>query len=381
MRALLDAIPGGPHSPTRLAAELRMSRVIVSRLVNAVRRRSLVEVMEAMPGPESLRGAVSGAAKLGVDRHIIDEARGAVDDFAALIREGFGTRAALHAAVGGRSHALRPRVDHAGRADAFRGMRQILGVEARTWLTAMWFAPSPRDAETVVVTTLHGTIGLRKLRADMQVYFTFGPPQSGSDHIATARDLSRGEVMLTDLYTHRPAELENEMIAGQLRYRLVTDKIGKREVSDMLAVSHDAKGSRRYGTADAPYRGASVFVDVPSRALICDMIVHRDLFAGASPQLLVYNPGPRGPANPNDRARDFDRVTTTDMPAEIPLSAGCADHLTVSDVPNYTQMVQRVCGKIGADINDFRIYRLRLVYPVISFQYVLAFVAPPPPAQ
>lgn len=370
MIALLDAVPGAPHRPTALANRLRISRVTVNNMLTALGRETAFEVLEAIPGPESLRAAATAAAAMGVSTHLVSEANLAIDSFSGLIRDHFGTRAALNAAIGGRSNAIKARVDQSGRVQVFNGMRQILGVEAETWLTSMFFVPAADDPSVVAVTTIHGAIAMRRLRSDTQVYFTFGVPYRGGGEQG---DLSQSAVTLADFYTHEAAALETKTVNGLLRHRLIEDRLGKHAVLDMLAVSHNPKGSRRHATADAPLRGVSVYVDVPVRTLVCDVVVHQAVFPGKSPSLMVYNPGAKGPANPNDPSRDPDRLSVSETPYEVPIGK---DRYDVDEVPNYAHMIARVCGQLGQRDEDFRVYRLMLAYPVHGFQYVLAFQAP-----
>jgi len=373
LRTVLQALPGAPHSPSPLAQRLGLSRVTISKLMGALERSTPYDTLERMPGPDSLTDFVAAAAKLGVESALVEQAQRAIDEFEALIRDRFGTRAALHAAIGGGSLPLRSRVDQAARAEVFKGLRQILGVEANTWLTSMFFVPSGDDPEAVSVTTIHGPLGMRRLRPDTQVYFTFGPPYPEPGNGA---DLTQTPISLQEYYTNEPASFDVSMMGGQLRHRLNDDRLGKHAVADMLAVSHTAKGSRRYAAPGSTLRGVSLFVDTPVRMLICDAILHRDVFPDSQPQLLVYNPGARGPANPNDRDRDIDRVAVTETVAFVPATP---QRFEVSEVPNYRKMVARVCGLIGRSLDEFCVYRLRMPYPVPSFQVGIAFTAPERP--
>jgi hypothetical protein len=367
--ALLDAIPGAPHRPTPLSARLGINRVTVSRLLSALRAASPFELLETIPGPESLRAATLAARALSCDAAIVDAADAAIDDFDNLIRGHFGTRATLSAAVRPLIESLRERVDCVGRADVFKGMRQILGVEAQTWLTAMFFVPGDDD-QVVATTTIHGAIEMRRLRPDTHVHFTFGSPYPAN---SDARDRSDGGTDLGEFCVNETARLESVLVGDLLRHRLIEERLGKDAVVDMLAVSHDLRGSRRYATPEAPLRGVSLFVDIPVRSLVFDAIVHRDIFPGRRPRLIVFNPGARGPANPNDPRRALDRIEVGEAPAEI---AADAHRFSLEEVPNYHGMAERVCAGLRRSLDEFRVYRLLLAYPVIGFQYVLAFEAP-----
>ncbi len=287
LRAMIAAVPGAPHKPTPLARLLGLSRVTTSKLLSALRRDDPAELLGVIPGPESLRIAASGAAELGVDAALVEGATKAIDEFAALIGDGFGTRDALHAAIVGRSGTLRSKVEESARAEVFKGLRQIIGVEANTWLTSMLFMPGTPE-EVVAVTTIHGALGMRRLRRETPVYFTFGPPYHDPANDAVP---SPSQVSLLDYCTNEPAALETKVVGEQLRYRLVDGPVGKHAVSDMLVVSHNAQGSRKYATPGSPLRGVSLFVDIPARMLVCDAIVHRDVFPDREPELMVFNPG------------------------------------------------------------------------------------------
>lgn len=373
IQSLLDALPEVPRRPTAMAKQLGLSRVTCSKLLGALKRPTPFELLEAIPGPESLRVATAAVRELGVDPELVDDAQEAIDAFATLVREHFGTRAALTAALSGRSRKLRARNDQAGRFDVFNGMRRVLGVEAHTWLTAMFLTPTPDDADVIAVTSLQGALGLRRLRPDTQVYFTCGAPYPNPNH---APELSVSPISLQEHYTHEPARLETTMIDGQLRHRLDQERLGKHAIVDMLTVNHDAHGSRRYAAPDAPLRGVSLFVDVPVRTLVYDAIVHRELFPGCAGQLVVYNAIARGPANPNDATRRVDQIPVSETVVEVPATAAS---FTLSEVPNYEKMVSRICRQLGHPLTDFRVHRLQMAYPVNAFQFVIVFDAPRPP--
>lgn len=369
---VIAGVPGGPHKPTPLSKKLGLSRVTVSRILRAIEHESPFEVLEALPGPESLRVVMAGAKKQGVSAALVTKGTAEIDRFAALIRDRYGTRAALDAAIRPHTGTLRERVDHAGRAEVFKGMSRILGVEAKTWLTSMLFTPSTDDASFCHVTTVHGAIGLRRLRPDTPVYFSFGPPPSDRGH---DRALSVDEMSFDDLCENQPARVVTEMVGGRLVHRLLDERLGKDAVMDMLSVSVDARGSRRYADEQSALRGVSLFVDIPVRVMVCDVVIHRDIFPGATPELIVFNPGARGPANPNDPSRTVDRV---DVSATVE-SVDSDERFTIDEVPGYTEMMARVFDRLGKDASEYRVHRVRLSYPVTAFQHVVAFRAPAAP--
>jgi hypothetical protein len=375
LKAVLRSLPRSPKGPTPIAKELGVSRVTVSKLLNALARESALETLQRMPGPESLRAITEGATRLGVDASRIGKAELSIDGFASLIAVHFGTRPALNAAISPNAGELLDQFELEGRYQIFKGMRQVLGVQAQTWLTSMIFAPSTEDAESVRVTTIHGALGMRPLRPDVHVQFTFGsPPRLGADETG----LSHPEISLDAFCENRPARLRSQVIGGLLVHSLDHGVLGKGAAVDMLTVSHNIRGSRRYSALGKPRSGLALFVDVPVKRLVCDALVHKDLFPDPDPQVKVYKPGARGPANPNDPVRDIDRVEIRERIEELGTRA---DRFEVESVPNYRAMSEHVFESLGLNISDFRLYRLAMAYPIYGFQYVMSFAAPPVPSK
>jgi hypothetical protein len=370
IRNLFGSLSSGSSSPTALSRRLGVNRVIVSRLMNAAAQDDPYEFLHRAPGPESLRVIALAAPAIGASPEDVERAVAAADEFADLIRNEFGTRGALNAAITSTGEDLQQRFEQTSRYHIFKGMRQVMGVEAETWLTAMVFVPDANDDEVISVTTIQGAIGMRRLRPDAQVYFTMGPP---FHDVGREPDLTRSPVALEDLYTNGPAELETTISDGQLIHRFTDKSIGKRAIVDMVAVSHDHRGSRRFATPEKPRRGMVVFTDIPAKTLICDAILHESVFPNAEPELRFYKPGTRGPADPNDPSRDIDRII---FPERVEVLGPAADRFVVPEIPRYGEMVGRVFERIGQDLSKFRVCRLRMSYPVPGYQHVMAFAAP-----
>ncbi|MCA9271996.1 MAG: hypothetical protein KDA31_03005 [Phycisphaerales bacterium] len=374
LNAVVDAISERPVNVSALGRKLGLNRVTISKLLSGINSSSADELLAVIPGPESLRAAVSASEDHGVDVSLSSAAYEAIDAFATMIRDQYGTRAALNAALGKDSPRLSERVATNSRADVFNGMRRIIGVEAQVWVNAMFFLPSKADDTVIETTTLHGALGIRRLRPDTPFYFVFGSPfvEPGRD----GRNLTASPLKLHDFYTNAPAKLESAMLGYQLCHRLVHDQLGKDAVVDTLVVSHDTMGSKRYADEKSALRGMSLVMDLPARALVFDVIVHESLFPGSDAELYVYKPGARGPSNPNDPSSQRDRIPITESVEQAPHGLAAFD---VPEVPRYAEMIGRICNTAGYDLNRFRTYRLAMPYPLTGFQYTMAFRAPMPP--
>lgn len=377
---LFDAIPGAPQAPTALARKLGVSRVTISKLLNAIASPDPFQVLQGVPGPESLRVLTQAAAQLQLPGPLVADAARVTEEFARFIRQDFGTRGALNAAISSKRPEMQRRFELASRYQVYKGLREILGVAADMWLNCMLFAPSTADDESLSVTSIHGALAMRRLRPDVNVYFTTGSPPpipASTPPGALPPQFAVGAVSLADLYTHAPATLESRMVGTQMVHRLADDRLGRHALADMLAITHNQRGSRRYAAPDRPRGGAVLFPDIPVKQMVFDVLLHDDVFPGAVPELIVFNTGVRGPANPADPARQIDRIA---VPESIEALGKHDDRFILEDVPNYDAIVRRVCTAMHTPINTFRLFRLRMAYPVHGFQFVMAFDAPPKPS-
>jgi hypothetical protein len=67
LRSVVDALPGGTTSPTALSQQLGLSRVTLSKMLSSLALTEPSEMLERIPGPESLREFVRASALAGVE--------------------------------------------------------------------------------------------------------------------------------------------------------------------------------------------------------------------------------------------------------------------------------------------------------------------------
>jgi len=376
LRMVINAIPGSPHRPTEFAQRLGLSRVISSRLLSSTAKADPFEVAHLIPGPESLRSLLRAAVSVHVSGELIDEAESAVRRFERLIRDDFGTRSALDAVISSNLPDARERFESAGRYSVFKGMSQLLGVEAEVWVTSMLLHPTASDAGRLDVAPIHGALGMRRMRPDVPVHFSFGMP-AAKPEAECGEDVAGGIIGLMSLerfYTHAPAQLEVSQESGVVAHSLVGDQYGRQFLVDMLAADHHVAVIPHYGDAEGgKKRGTSVVPDIPVKALVYDVLLHRDVFPQTEPILVVHNIGLRGRANVNDPTRDIDRIETRER---IEYLGDDLRRFHAGEIPNYVRMLEQVCEVLGWDARGFRGYRCRIQYPVYGWQISMAFDPP-----
>lgn len=367
---VLSHIEGCSDRPTDIARKLDVSRVMVSRLINAIRKPDPIETLTRMPGPETLRSIVRAASKFGVPKDQINAAMQAIEDFDTLIRDQYGTRTAMNAALSSANEETLEKFELSSRYQVFKGMSQIVGAQSTLWLTAMMLTQNKDDANSVDVSTIHGTSGLRRLRPDTPVRFVYGIPP---EYVDRRQSPKRESFDVSSFMIHEPAPLRVEEENGQIINIFSPEQVGKDALYDMFSEVYIPNGSYRYAKNGRTMRGTTVIPDIPVVTLVSDVILCDEIFDGIEPELFVYNTMPRGGADVEDPKRDVDRVPVTDELHEL---VGGLETLEIADFPKYVDMVRYLCEKNQRSLDSVRVYRLRVQYPVFGFQYTIAFRVP-----
>lgn len=371
MGPVFAEIPDCSMRPTDIARLLDVSRVMVGRVLSSIGKEDPIETLMSIPGPETLRLIVRASKASGLPVQYVEPAHEAIDQFDRLIREQYGTRGAMNAALSADQEDGRERFEQSSRYQAFKGMSQILGVQSKVWLTCMMMTPSSESGGAVDVTTIHGTTGLRRLRSDTPpVHFIYGKPANTS---GSRQSPERMELDLTPFFANTSAPLEVREADGQIINTFDPDVIGKDAVYDMFAGVRVPSGSNRYAAPGRKYRGTIVLPDVPVTMLVSDIILHKDLFKGITPELFVHNTMGKGGADIEDPTRAMDLIETSDSIEDLGVGI---ENIGVPDFPKYTQMIEYLCSLTRHSREDFRVHRLMIQYPVYGFQYAIGYRVP-----
>lgn len=373
MDQVLNNINGCSMRPTDIARKLDVSRVMVSRLINAIRKPDPIETLTRIPGPETLRSIVRAASTNGAGHETADRAMRLIDAFDVMIREQYGTRTAMNAALSGANENTLEKFEQSSRYQVFKGMSQIVGAQSSIWLTCMMMTQHKDDPSGIDISTIHGTSGLRRLRPDTPIRFVYGIPPEYEDRRQSPQ---RKDFDISSFMMHKPAPLRAEEENGQIINIFSPDQVGKDALYDMFSEVYIPNGSNRFARSGRSMRGTTVIPDIPVVTLVSDVVLCDGIFDGIEPSLFVYNTMPRGGADVEDPKRDVDRVPVSGELVEL---GGDLRALEIAEFPKYVDMVRYLCEKNQRSLDSLRVYRLRVQYPVFGFQYTIAFKVPEPP--
>ena len=144
----------------------------------------------------------------------------------------------------------------------------------------------------------------------------------------------------------------------------------------MLAVVQLPAWRSRYAVRERPRTGPYAQPPAPVKLLHFDILSPLGLIVDDEPELFAYAPSVRGAANPNDRARDFDRMA---LPERAECVAGGAERFEVAEIPHYRSMLGRLIAERGLSLDSMRLQRVRIPYPMFGAQFVNTFRLPEAP--
>jgi hypothetical protein len=375
---VLDNLPGAPHRPQELARALKLNKTLSSRLAKAARTPDALASAHSMPGPHGLRMFLKAAAKQGVSRDAIVAAEEAVSSFDQLIRRDIGDRAAFDAMVSDSFPHARKKFETYHKQAMFKAVANLKGVTVdvylRTYLLHPGHDPLHHDYAMIL-----GLLGLRRLRprAVVQVSNVHLAPDADADTRYTLDgELAEGvDGLLLEPYCSVPrSRLLVRHVGSSMHYVLGGDQMGRNSAVDIVIGELDRAFFKRRQFPERHRKSAATAeIEQPAQTLVFDMLLHKDVWPGCEPELLMYDMVVRGPADPNDPARAIDRL---DLDESIQYLGEDATRFRVPEVPRYVDMLKHVCDRLNWNCREFRGYRCRIHYPFYGSQLCMAFDPP-----
>ena len=379
---VLSELPGAPLRSLELARLLNVNKTLASRIGQALRTPDPLACAHRMPGPEALRILLSAAAKKGVAKSAIAAAEGVVGDFDQLLRLDFENRDGLDAFISHSLPSARAKYEFANKQAMFKAAANLKGVYADIHMSAFLIHPgaTPDRYDYVL---LAGLLGLRRLRPEATAHISnehLTESEEPRSRLTIDGDTVEGmHGLLLDRFCSTPTpQIVVKRLGRGVDYVLADNGVGPNSAQD-LVFAEAARGLyNRYQMPDMPrLRGAGVDVEQPVRTLILDLMLHEDVWPQAGPILSIYDTVVRGSADPNDRARDSDKL---DLLESLDFLGWNIAKFGAEEIPRYREMLDYVCRKMGWNGERFRNYRCRIQYPFYGCQVSICFEPPPRPA-
>jgi len=296
LRHVIEQVPGADAGPQRLAATLRVDKVLASRLLKAIRSPDGMSAMHRAPGAAPLHRVLKASAAAGVDTVHLDAARVAIDAFEELIHAEVGDRSGLEAILSAWVPEARRDFELRRKQAAFRALSQLKGLMADSFAETAIFWPSD-DGERIDVVWVTCIVGLQRLRPGVPVKFTSrrgvekpdqrrqrtlngAPVDTVENTVLEAFSSSLTPTLRADIcgeYTHYLLEIVG--LGASDAMTLTAVEVNRTAIARFVPVDGaDARGRQatsRYRPDDSPSTCSSMGRSSPANARICGSTIPR----------------------------------------------------------------------------------------------------------
>lgn len=376
--AILDALPEQPRRPSEIRPALGVPQHLARRIAGIVNEEDEFLSAQHFLGERRLEAFYKAAAKKNVPNRLISAAKLAVAELDHLTEVHAGDRESLEMMLLASARKEDEDVSYSHRRSAFLANSFLWGVQAQAHLSCVIHFPSD-DPQRGHAASVNGLIGLRRMRPDQP--WVIGRVRGTDDQHCERKEGSSprpivpsddetGGWLLRD-FCSQPLPQIRCIKRGEstMEEELQASEVGNAGLMTCVRGSWLPYGVPTRQSESDQVLGNASQVRTPTELLIQDMLMHRDAPVQGEPWVKVYNDVHQlaGLAPSYEESRDVLRmgeVVTRHGPDVL--------ETDTPEVPRYGEMVRFVCDRLGCDLNDFELFRVRIRYPVVPSNVLTA---------
>lgn len=373
---LIETTVGPSPRVTDLIQALGIDKTQASRVLRAISARTPYEALHEISAPRGLALIVDAAREQGAATDICHEAEDAVEAFSSLL-EGFPDgRAGLNSVLASRVPRAKEAADRDARRSVFKGFVHLRGYRIDAVYIAAIFMPSQNDQDRVDFASVSSRVGLRRLRHGEKIHVTAisHAPQLVA---LSGKKLTSIDDALMPISTTQGLSLIEEERSSTTSYSLASESIPVNTGVELTTAMRYLDAAPRYAQPDQPYEEWTIRTGGNAETIVLDCLVHKDIYPDAAPPEVTCCWGNLMP--PSRRTMtpsQFVRIDPLDQDYETSeLGMGLA-RAKCREVPKAQDMLKHALTEIGAEPDDFRLFRVRQRYAVAGSAFTLWFKLP-----
>ncbi len=378
---LYGAIGADQLAPQDVSRRFGINRNLTWKLSRVIAASDPFAALNHLPGAQGIGLLIDAFRENGAGEETIANVEAAMRRFNEVVDVHAGDRDRFELTLESMGLFERERRMEGGRELAFRGNSMIWGVRARTRLASFFLAPSDADDGTLVNVHIAGLMGFQRLRPGarwrlfrLQAHDDTGrpldamrrpeelEPKGPEDPPLVIREFCSARMPALDI-VERPAGRE---------YILPGGPVGNLGEFDCMFGNIVRGIPARRALPDNEWIGGASTITLPVEHLIFDLIVHRDVRLDGGPEVLVHGFPHGGIDTPEDQSAAH-ALPCLDRPVEL---AGRPPAVATPLVPRYSQLLARVCTRMGWTPSHFTGVRLRIDFPPMSSRVVVRWRLP-----
>lgn len=393
LRALVALLPPDQRGASAMSRALSVDRNTCQRLVASLATDEPNEVLLVrLPGVQGLRQLIQAIRTFRSDSVAAEQAAAAsaaVDALEALISEVAGSqrrlRQRLEADIEFGADPRGPGDDVNARRSLFRAATEIVGRWSDSIVLTSIIRPVPDNPDQTETVRMQGRFGhiwrasavpLELAAVTPDVLSLDARPGAPRTTGVAMRTLSarpaQGDTpdsLLTEFCSHPLPKVTTRSSGTQTLHVIDAAETASSRPLDIVIAHRRSTPDRNPATLDPPIGEVSALVVYPTRRMVSDVFLHRDLARRCTPTAELHLGGFSSVA-PARRSR-----WSTRFPGDPPLSC-LGSGLQRAATPaydRYAELASHVFDKVGWDPNQFIGYRCEVVYPIWQAAYCMIF--------
>lgn len=370
---LYNAVGADPAKPQDVSRRFNLGKNLTWKIARIIQAEDPLTAVPLIPGPGGLAILLDAMTHAGADA--LDAVHHALAAFEEMIEFHVGDRATLELILDSMGTSEEKPLAMS-RKLAFRGNSGIWGIQAEVRVTAQFIAPSRTDPDTLDLALVGGFTQMRRLRPiDRWPLFrldSYNDDQSARPHrgkrVAIDPDAASDPWLIEDFCTGAVPQVHVSRRGRALVYEAGDGPVGRQGEYSCFFGFLDLADVPRYRDSVNTTGELVSSVSMPVKAVMFDLILHRDLREAMNPTVELVGHPATGPLGADGACV---------LPhAERPTNLGAATMLKTPLVPDYDRLIARVFDRAGWDPRDFVCLRLVMPYPPMPASLKLTYPLP-----
>lgn len=375
---LLTSVGMDPNDPQGMSRSMGLNKNLAWKISKIVQTDDPSVTLEQMPGSAGIRIFLNSVERAGARAGELQAARDAVEGYEKLIEIHSGDRATLEMMGSDLSPAGRQQRDEQHRKMLFMGSSYVWGVQARVMLK-VGVVGLGRDGGTLDFASMSGLIDFRRLRTD--VSWTMARRYWNNDD-GSKMAMSRPEAvdlryngdeqapLMADFCSKPLPELRRMMDGGGgTNFDLVEGPVGNTGALSCV-VGTIQRGIPYVRTPENQVGEHTALCDTPAELMILDLLVHEKLGFAHQPRAQCFS---RLRASLGQGGDDKKKLTLHEQIQDLGVSSYPP---ATPEVRAYGDMIRAVFDRTGWKLPEFRLFRMRIAYPVCPAALMLSYDLP-----
>jgi hypothetical protein len=372
---VIDALPGRVNKAIDLQRALELDPKLAWRLFKFANAASVLTQTSMLPGIVPLKGFIAAAERKGVGSKLTRAVLTAYQQFDELVTNQVGDRTAFNAMLNRGND--KDSVSAAHKKAAFRSAVHFMGIQSKCYVISFVLHPSLQHAGQWDLAMITQKIGVHRLRPDALIGLAHVSQTTGSsssrdprfEPIASSDNDDARAGLLANFCSNADAETVQTHKKGKyIQMELATTSIGTASATDWVFGVVERNTHVRLDPSQ-PYV-VDANVGTPVESLVIDVLLPKSIPFEPSTRVInfmgFYKGGKPSPDGPSEHSR----LAIHETIASLGMGASA---LRLDGVPRYGEVMTYSCKCLGWELENFRVYRLRVVHPLVGSSFNLTF--------